>query len=92
MNPGQKCYFWDFNSLYPSVSSDPSKPFPIGKPVILIKPDDLKKLHFEKGVAYYIINGADVHVKGLAQVKILCPPMDIPFLQYRYTVYFRLYV
>ena len=83
--PGYEFKYFDYTSLYPSVSSDEENPFPTGRVQILIKQQDLKKLVFREGKVFYCNEGEPEHqVKGLLQLTILAPQhLVIPFLQYR---------
>jgi G:T-mismatch repair DNA endonuclease (very short patch repair protein) len=84
-NPDEELLYYDYCSLYPSVSSDSKNTFPTGKPHILITEDELKQLTFvEEKCLLKLKDGRNIHVKGLAQVQLLCPNMKTPFLQYRY--------
>jgi G:T-mismatch repair DNA endonuclease (very short patch repair protein) len=82
-NPKKVLYYYDYNSLYPSVSSHKNNPFPVGKPTIYITKEELEKIQFDKDSCYVIKNEQKIKVKGIAQVKVLAPPLVIPFLQYR---------
>jgi hypothetical protein len=65
------------------VSSDVKNPFPVGKPLIMINKEDLSKLQFIDGLCYLNEESNKIMVKGLCQVKILAPEMEIPFLVFR---------
>jgi hypothetical protein len=74
--------YFDYNSLYPSVSSNPKNPFPVGKPIVCITQEDISLITFQNGQCMY---GKEmkIPVKGLAQAKVISPQLLIPFLQYR---------
>ena len=82
---GYEFKYYDYTSLYPSVSSDTDHPFPTGKVQVLIRQEDLKRLIFREEKVYYFDCGEHEHqVKGLLQLTILAPQnLHIPFLPYR---------
>jgi hypothetical protein len=82
-NPKKTLHYYDYNSLYPSVSSNKKNPFPVGKPTIYITPEQIETIQFDKKSAYIIKAEKKVRVKGVGQAKVIPPVALIPFLQYR---------
>lgn len=82
--PGEELLYWDYNSLYPSVAC---YKYPVGKPTVLIKDDELARLDFdEEGDAFYVDDEGVRHDKvlGLLQCKLVCPQsLLVPYLSMR---------
>ena len=72
---------------YPSVGMSNEMKFPVGKPLIFITPEQLRKLEFRDGLCFLVENNRKKQVEGLIQLKIVCPELQIPFLQYRRVLY-----
>jgi hypothetical protein len=59
--------------------------FPVGKPLVLITEEEMGRLSFADGKCYLKGDKPNTKkvVKGVIQLKILAPSLEIPFLQYR---------
>ena len=80
----ESLYYIDYNSLYPSVASSPTYPFPTGKMEVIINPDCLLSIFCENNKCYIVQNDIVKEIHGIGHVKILAPThLEIPFLPYR---------